>query len=108
MTIQQPPVPVGPCFDTFVLKFALLGASSTPSLLRQMLDRWAAFESESRHLCTRVITSLRSHSFITCDVVRRDDAPMCGTRCGGEWVSPQKRKRHDHVTTKAKPRRTAH
>ena len=27
MTIQQPPILVGPCFDAFVLKFASLGAS---------------------------------------------------------------------------------
>src|ERR1700751_2942976 len=63
MTIQRPPILVEPCFDGFVLNYAWLVASSPPSPLRQMLDRWAAFQSDSRHLCTRVITSLRSHSF---------------------------------------------
>src|SRR5262249_8577552 len=63
MTIQRPPILVGACFDGFVLDYAWLGASSPPSPLRQMLDRSAAFRSDSRHLCTRVITSLRSHSF---------------------------------------------
>src|SRR4029450_12891958 len=30
MTIQRPPVPVGPYFDAFVLNYAWLGASSPP------------------------------------------------------------------------------
>lgn len=42
------------CFE-FCLAWGIVTSS--------MLDRWAAFRSDSRHLCTRVITSLRSHSF---------------------------------------------
>jgi hypothetical protein len=42
------------CFE-FCLAWGIVTSS--------MLDRWAAFRSDSRHICTRVITSLRSHSF---------------------------------------------
>jgi hypothetical protein len=40
------------------LKFVSLGASSTPSPLRQMLDRWAAFKSDGQYLFIRPITLL--------------------------------------------------
>ena len=54
MTIQRPPI--GPCFDAFVLKFASLGASSTPSPL--MLDRWAAFKrATGQALVVMAVTS---------------------------------------------------
>src|SRR6185295_17189474 len=61
MTIQRTPIPVGPCFDVFVLKFASLGASSTPSPL--MLDRWAAFKRATGQYLLSEITSLRSYAF---------------------------------------------
>ena len=56
MTIQRPPIRAGLCSDAFVLKFASLGASSPPFSPRQMLNRWAAFESDSRHLYTGVLS----------------------------------------------------
>jgi hypothetical protein len=52
MTIQRPLILVGPCFGAFVLKFVSLEASSPPSPLRADAGRWAAFQSDSRHLRT--------------------------------------------------------
>jgi hypothetical protein len=37
MTIQQPPIPVGLCFDAFALKFASLGASVNSFYSPQLL-----------------------------------------------------------------------
>src|SRR6187549_3016921 len=37
MTIQQPPIPVGPCFDGFALKIASLGASVNSFYSPQLL-----------------------------------------------------------------------
>src|SRR5262249_26509555 len=94
MTIQRPPILVGPCFDAFVLNYAWLGASSPPP---------CSTGGPLFRTSTRMITRCEAIRSIACDDItgtnrrlkescRPRDVPRCETRCGGEWAILRKRK----------------